>query len=226
MNIFCNYKKIAQGRHCKKGFILPFTMLISTLVLFVSGSALTLLTKQLYFSKMYKLSQAAYYASDDAISCAIAVDDSYVGADGLGIFPNDVASYTANGNSDMTYIDGVLQYANTTHGTALTLLDITCAQSTIFDTTPSGGNFHSEETFSHTFQNGQVEQGRVVSYNMRMDLGLDPTDVTNTRHLFRCAKVTVKKTASFRQIIAQGYAQCDNPNGSVERAVVNTTEVQ
>jgi hypothetical protein len=209
----------------RKGFILPFTMLISTLVLFVSGSALTLLTKQLYFSKMYKLSQAAYYASDDAISCAIAVDDSYVGADGLGIFPNDVGSYTANGD-DMTYINSVLSYANTTHGTSLLLNDIICAQSVIFDTTPSGANFHSEPSFSHTFQNGQVEQGRVISYNMRMDLGLDPLDLTNTRHLFRCAKVTVKKTASFRQIIAQGYAQCDNPNGSVERAVVNTTEVQ
>jgi hypothetical protein len=212
-------------RNKRKGFILPFTMLISTLVLFVSGSALTLLTKQLYFSKMYKLSQAAYYASDDAISCAIAVDDSYVGADGLGIFPSDAASYTANGD-DWTYINGVLTYANTTHGTSLNLLDVTCAQSTIFDTNPSGGYFHSEPNFSHTFQNGQVEQGRVVSYNMRMDLGLDPLDITNTRHLFRCAKVTVKKTASFRQIIAQGYAQCDNPNGSVERAVVNTTEVQ
>jgi hypothetical protein len=213
-------KLLNVRREKRKGFILPFTMLISTLVLFVSGSALTLLTKQLYFSKMYKLSQAAYYASDDAISCAIAVDDSYVGADGLGIFPNDAAG------DDMLYIDGVLTYANTIHGTSLTLLDITCAQSTIFDTTPSGGNFHSELNFSHTFQNGQVEQGRVVSYNMRMDLGLDPLDLTNTRHLFRCAKVTVKKTASFRQIIAQGYAQCDNPNGSVERAVVNTTEVQ
>jgi hypothetical protein len=56
---------------------------------------------------------------------------------------------------------------------------------------------------------------------MRMDLGLAPG--TTTGHLYRCAKVTVNKTPSFRQIISQGYAQCDNPNGTVERAVVNTT---
>ena len=209
-------------------------MLISTLILLVAGSSLTLLTKQLYFSKMYKLSQTAYYAADDAISCAIAIDDTYIGDDGLGIFPyatttTDVTTF------DRAYIDGVLTYVNqkrlneTPPLLALNLVDdIRCANSGIFDTTVAspGNNFQSEANFQHTFQNGEVEDGRVVSYMMRMDLGLDPADVTGTKHLFRCAKVTVKKTPSFRQIIAQGYAQCDNPNGSVERAVVNTTEVQ
>jgi hypothetical protein len=237
MNIFFR-KTFHTLHHFRKGFILPFTMLVSTLILLVAGSSLTLLTKQLYFSKMYKLSQTAYYAADDAISCAIAIDDTYIGADGFGIFPYDSLAFTANGN-DLAHINGTLAYVNNKRNNespplpSVSLNDIKCANSSIFDTTVSspGNTFTSEANFSHTFQAvapnpPQVEDGRVVSYMMRMDLGLDPADVTGTKHLFRCAKVTVKKTPSFRQIIAQGYAQCDNPNGSVERAVVNTTEVQ
>lgn len=232
MNIFFK-KTYHTPSQLRKGFILPFTMLISTLILLVAGSSLTLLTKQLYFSKMYKLSQTAYYAADDAISCAIAVDDTYVGVDGLGIFPYSTTTYATDLNSDLPYIQQVLDGYNLKRAadslpTIPLREDIKCANSSIFDTTVAspGNNFQSEPNFQHTFQNGEVEDGRVVSYMMRMDLGLDPADVTGTKHLFRCAKVTVKKTLSFRQIIAQGYAQCDNPNGSVERAVVNTTEVQ
>jgi hypothetical protein len=214
----------------QKGFILPFTMLISTLILLVSGSALTLLTKQLYFSKMYKLSQTAYYAADDAISCAIAVDDSYTGADGYGIFPYSTTTLDTT-TVDRTYINDTLAYVNLKRANevppllAVPLDGIKCAQSAVFDFNPVNKiNFTSEPNFQHTFQNGQVEDGRVVSYNMRMNIGTDPA--SSTLQLYRCAKITVKKTPSFRQIIAQGYAQCDNPNGSVERAVVNTTEVQ
>lgn len=232
MNIFFR-KTFHTLHHFRKGFILPFTMLVSTLILLVAGSSLTLLTKQLYFSKMYKLSQTAYYAADDAISCAIAIDDTYVGADGLGIFPYSTTTYATDLNSDLPYIQRSLDDYNIKRTadslpTIPSREDIKCANSGIFNTVLSspGNNFHSEDNFQHTFQNGEVEEGRVVSYMMRMDLGLDPADVTGTKHLFRCAKVTIKKTPSFRQIIAQGYAQCDNPNGSVERAVVNTTEVQ
>jgi hypothetical protein len=209
----------------KKGFILPFTMLMTTLILLVSGSALTLLSKQLYFSKMYKLSQTAYYAADDAISCAIAVDDTYTGPDGYGIFPYSTTTV------DLTYINTTLASVNATRlsegrPAVPSVLDITCAQSPVFDGNPLTSNFQSVGAFNHVFTNGQVEDGKIVSYMMHMDLGLDPADSNGISHLYRCAKVTVKKTPSFRQIIAQGYAQCNNPNDSVERAVVNTTEVQ
>ena len=56
-----------------------------------------------------------------------------------------------------------------------------------------------------------------------MDLGLDPADITGIRHLYRCAKVTINKTQSFRQVIAQGYSSCNGTGNTVERAVINTT---
>jgi hypothetical protein len=197
----------------RNGFILPFTMLISVLVLLVVSSALTLLSKQLYFSKIYKQSQTAYFAADDAITCAIEIDDQYQGSDGLGIFPSSTTTDAS------LYIADVLTYVNARRLAAIpplpiiVLNDIQCAQSAIFD--PAVSDFATSTDFFERYSatNG-LEKGVTSVYNMRMPLGSGE---------FRCAKVTVNKTQTFRQVIAQGYAKCDDPNGSVERAVVNTT---
>jgi hypothetical protein len=211
-------KKMSSG-----GFILPFTMLISVLVLLVMGSIMTLLSKQLYFSRIYKQSQSAYYAADDAIACAIEIDDTYVGSDGLGIFPSDPDDYLP-----LDYIDDVLDYVNLKRAYATppltaigSLNDIKCAQSSIFDPTVALSNFEvSSDKYVYSSPSGP-EEGKTSTYTMRMPLG-DGS--------YRCARVTVNKTQSFRQIIAQGYAKtvdgsssCALQTGSVERAVVNTT---
>ena len=231
-------KKVSSGSHTFRfrGFILPFTMLIAVLVLFITTGALALLSKQQYFSRIYKQTQAAYYAADDAISCAISLDDEYVSSDGLGIFPS---SSTTPSDPDLPsipvkYIDSVVTYINGQRSTALTKNNITCGQSPIFG--PGGTptfdpqfqvtNYH----YAYRFTNPQtllpdIEYGVTVQYNMKMDLGLDPNDQTG-KHLYRCAKVTVSKTASFRQVLAQGYSTCNATADTVERAVVNTTVVQ
>ncbi len=217
-----------------RGFVLPFTMLITVLVLFISTGALALLSKQQYFSKLYKETQAAYYAADDAVACTTVIDDSYVSSDGLGIFP----STPTDQNGAIAYIDSVLAYMNDPNrrdvsATPLTKENVTCGQSQIF---AAGGdpvynpNFTVSPTpYIYNFYNPQLlapdtEQGVSVSYNMKMDLGLDPLDIT--RRLYRCAKVTVNKTPSFRQIVAQGYSNCNGTGNSVERAVVNTTIIE
>ncbi len=186
-------------------------MLISTLVLLVSGNVLVLLSKQLYFSKIYRQSQLAYYAADDAMACALAIDDAYIGPDGLGIFPYSTTT------DAMEHINNTLTYINFKREIdgfpAMVLSDIACARVPIFDTL-SPTNFTVSTTTYYFTLGSTTEDGITVSYNMRMPLG-DGT--------FRCAKVTVNKTPAFRQFISQGYAQCDNPNGTVERAVVNTT---
>ena len=191
----------------KKGFILPFTMLISVLVLLVAGSVLTLLSKQLFFSKIYKQSQTAYYAADDALICAIEIDDTYVGSDGLGIFPSNIV------DDPMTYMSTVLTYYNTAKGKSVALDDIQCAQSALFKVASSSFAV-SPTNYQYNSPISGLEEGKTSTYTMRMPLG---------GGAYRCAKVTVNKTHSFRQIISQGYAKCDDPNGSVERAVVNTT---
>lgn len=210
-----------------RGFILPFTMLITVLVLFITTGALALLTKQQYFSKLYKETQAAYYAADDAVACTTMIDDSYVASDGLGIFPSSQAGASS-------YVDDVITYINTRRDTPITKAEITCGQSQIFT---SGGSpsfdpvFAVTEPYVYYFHNPVTnapdqENGITSTFNMKMDLGLDPTDVTLTLHLYRCAKVTVHKTPSFRQIIAQGYSKCDGTGNAIERAVVNTTIIQ
>jgi hypothetical protein len=126
MNHF--FKKVHIRNIRCKGFVLPFTMLIATLVLFITTGALAILSKQQYFSRIYKQTQAAYYAADDAVACATSLDDTYVGQDGIGIFP--VASTTDKDE----YINGVLQYVSTKRDLAVTLTqaDVKCGQSPIF----------------------------------------------------------------------------------------------
>ncbi len=204
----------------RKGFILPFTMFIAVIVLFITVGAMTLLSKQLYFSRLYKQSQAAYYAADDAVTCATTIDDTYLASDGLGIFSGSSTYNTSNSGHD--YSQDVLDTYNTQHGTSIAFTGnnaIKCAQSLIFDPSSATSNFRIVGTYTYYPPDVSIgpEIGLTSSYNMQMDLG-DGT--------FRCAKVTINKTQSFRQIISQGYAECGNPNGAVERAVVNTVIVE
>ena len=223
-----------------QGFVLPFTMLITVLILFLTVSSMTLLSKQVYFSRLSKESQVAYYAADDAIACATSLDDSYLGADGIGIFPysstTNLGIFHSGSPSYVSYkyIDTVL--ASTSErltaaslaigGGVITVATsgpnaVMCSQSPIFDTDPASVSaFATSSTdFVYHFINPathvpEVEYGQTSTYKMKMALG-DGT--------FRCAKVTVHKTPSYRQIIAQGYSSCNINITSVERAVVNTT---
>lgn len=194
----------------KRGFILPFTMLLVAIILLVVGTGSKILSKQLYFSKVYRQSQTAYYAADDAVSCAIAIDDAFIGLDGYGIFPG--------GTSDDPdeYIEAVITNVNDQRLldglSTITRDDVECAQVPVLDVSESDFTV-SLTDYEYNGPSG-LETGKTSTFNMSMPIG-DGT--------FRCAKVTVNKTPSFRQIIAQGYAQCDSALGSVERAVVNTT---
>lgn len=225
------YKKIVYRQNSQRGFILPFTLLVTVLVLFISTGALALLSKQQYFSKLYKQTQAAYYAADDALSCALSIDDTYIASDGLGIFPSSSTTPT----TPLAYIDSVVSYVNERNGTTLSKGDITCNQSPIFEPWADPAfdpQFRiDDEDYVYYFTNPVTglldkEYGVTSSYSMRMDLGVDPSDIAGVRHLFRCAKVTIKKTPSFRQIISQGYSSCDGTGNAIERAVVNTTIIQ
>jgi hypothetical protein len=206
MKLFFYTKRISNV----KGFILPFTMLIATLVLIVMLTGANILTKQLFFSKMYRQSQAAYYAADDAISCALLIDETY-----NQIFPG------FNGETDdrETYMQGVLDYTNTVRNEqgleeVPSLDDITCARVPVFNEAVSG--FEILETpYAYTI-NGTTTLGITSTFTMKIPLSNGSS---------RCAKVTVNKTPNFRQIIAQGYAACGSSADSVERAVVNTTIV-
>lgn len=197
----------------RKGFILPFTMLIVTLILLVVMTGSTTLTKQLFFSKMYRQSQTAYYIADDAVSCAVTIDDTYTNGDGYGIFPG------ATTDDPLAYIADVLNQVNVrrlTDGlTTILLEEIKCAQVAIFDTAQT--DFEVSTTDYEYDGPSGLEIGKTSTFDMKMPDG-DGT--------FRCAKVTVNKTQTFRQVIGQGYSSCGGGLDNVERAVVNTTIYQ
>lgn len=219
---FCNI--IKKGKPVR-GFVLPFTVFLVSIMIIVTTNVSSILTRQLFFSKVSRQSQTAYYAADNALACAITMDDTYVDQNtGQGIFPYDTGGNnplplpltTVSSNPD---IQAALTDVNTRRASdslpPLTLNDIKCAQNSVFNTDSTKEAYTiSSIPATVTISPGVTEEAVVSSFKMKMPIG-DGS--------YRCAKVSVIKSTTYRQIIAQGYALCDRPDGAVERAVVNTT---
>lgn len=189
-----------------RGFVLPLTLIVCTIILAISSGISIILSRELYFSKLSRQSQLAYYAADNALMCTLMVDDHYVNpSTGIGIFEYD--------SNNLVTAQTVLASINTdreARGYApITLTDVECATSKVFDVAEGG---YTVVPFVHT--NGEL--GKTTRFSMRMDLGDGG---------YRCAKVEINKTPSYRQIIARGFASCaTNGTFPVERAVVNTSK--
>jgi hypothetical protein len=199
------YKQLQKAR--TRGFVLPLTLIICVIILTISAGISIILSKELYFSKLSRLSQVAYYAADNGLMCATMVDDKYVDPDtGLGIFQSD----------NLTTSQMVLDKINTNRQASglpvLALTDIKCATSGVFNA--SAPTSYSVAPFTHITSNDGVQS----TFSMQMDLGGGN---------MRCATVTVYKTPKFRQIISRGFASCTSVGlYPIERAVVSTTEIQ
>ncbi len=190
-----------------RGFVLPLTLIICVIILTVATGISIILAKELYFSKLSRLSQVAYYAADNGLMCAMAIDDKYVDPDtGLGIFQS------SNLTTSQMVLDKINLIRQSNGLGNLALTDIKCATSNIF--VASSPTSYSVTPFTHLTPN----DGMQTSFSMRMDLG-DGT--------FRCATVTIYKTAKFRQFISRGFASCNSTGAyPIERAIVSTTELQ
>ena len=220
-------KHFKKTLNSHRGFVLPFTLLICAIMLLISVSISAILIKQIYFSNIARDSQIAYYAADNAVACTLAVDETYVDADGIGIFPY-IGTLPITPSTEIQNMRDSLTAINARRAAfvpampplAGSLDTIICAQSKMFDAdssfTISSVRF-DRDVPAHDLVPAGKEYGRTSTFIMKMDLG-DGT--------FRCAKVTVNKTKSYRQIVAQGFSRCDRPDGSVERAVINTTLTQ
>jgi hypothetical protein len=199
------FKKIKSIR--TRGFVLPLTLIICVIILTIATGISIILAKELYFSKLSRLSQVAYYAADNGLMCAKEIDDKYIDTDtGLGIFQS------SNLVTSQQVLDKVNLVRQANGQGVLALTDIKCATSAIFDT--AAPTSYTVAQFTHATPN----DGMQTTFSMKMDLG-DGT--------FRCATVTVYKTLKFRQFISRGFASCTSAGSyPIERAVVSTTELQ
>lgn len=199
------FKRILSVR--TRGFVLPLTLIICVIILTVATGISIILAKELYFSKLSRLSQVAYYAADNGLMCAQVIDDKYTDPDtGLGIFQS------SNLLTSQQVLDKINLIRQANGQGVLALTDIKCATSAVFDT--AAPTSYSVAPFTHITLN----DGMQTTFSMKMDLG-DGT--------FRCATVTIYKTLKFRQFISRGFASCTSTGTyPVERAVVSTTELQ
>lgn len=193
----------------RQGFVLPLTLVVCVIILTISTGISVILAKELYFSKLSRLSQVAYYAADSALMCATMIDDQYIDPDtGMGIFEYN----------NLVTTDAALVRVNQQRAARglepVTLSSIKCATSEIFN--PSTASY-TVVPFNRVDSAGNPEVGRSTTFSMTMNLGTGEN---------RCAQVIVNKTVTYRQIIARGFAAC--ASGSmypIERAIVSTSEV-
>lgn len=75
----------------KKGFVILFAMLVSSLMLLISGGVYNLVQKQLVLSSYARESQIAFYAADSALDCALFYDNSPLLTEG-SFFPIDATA--------------------------------------------------------------------------------------------------------------------------------------
>lgn len=195
-----------------RGFVLPFTLVVCVIILSVATSISIILVKELYFSKISRDSQIAYFAADNGLECAIVIDDTYTNPNtGLGIFES---VNTTTASDVLTIINNDRQSKGLTAITLYGGNSIKCATSEIFNPVTNG---FAVSDFPHVNSLGQTENGRTSTFVLHMNLG---------GTLERCAKVTVNKTAHYRQIISQGYTSCPGSFITpIERAVVDETEI-
>lgn len=211
-----NLLKLKFKLKSSRGFVLPFTLLICVIILTISTTISSILTKELYFSKLSRESQTAYYAADNGLMCATSIDDSYIDPDtGLGIFESGAATAAqvlvkVNAERAQQSLDPLTLYGGNN--------PIKCATSEIFNPDISTIGFNVKP-YNRTNSLGDYETGNSSIFTLHMDLG---------GGAMRCAKITVNKTPNYRQIISQGYAECPGTRVKypVERAVVSETEVK
>lgn len=205
MNLY-NKKRNTQG------FIMPLTLVLVALILMVSSGITTIIGKELFFSRLARDSNTAYYIADTAMECATFLDDTFVNADGLGVFeypPFGINTAT----STLEFVNINRQRPASSGGLGIPVLnmtDIRCASVAVFDSNIS--DFQVEEGLA----SDGVTPSVISSYTMVMDAGDGKTS---------CAKVTVNKTATWRQIISRGFNTCNFGGSNVlERAIVSTSE--
>lgn len=191
-----------------RGFVLPLTLIVCVIILTIATGISVILAKELYFSKLSRLSQIAYYAADSGLMCATMIDDKYIDPEtGLGIFEYN------NLVTSQSVLDKINVSRVVNGQSAITLADIKCATSDIFDETATS---FAVTPFSRTDTAGNPDNGQTSTFNMRMDLGGGE---------YRCATVVVNKTSKYRQIISRGFASCNSVFAyPIERAIVSTAE--
>lgn len=199
---FINLKfKIKNLKFQTRGFILPFAMMLSYVILIISMGISDILTKEMFFSFIGRESQIAYYAADAGLDCALYLDAAFVdSSSGVGIFPSDKIDGTWEG-----IVLNQSQYA-------LATSTIRCAGAEIFNADSAKSNYKTTAIDGSNPVNG-VES----TFMLRMVQG-----TTNDS----CALVSIDKkvttSTSTRRIISRGYNTCDMNNKKlVERAIVN-----
>jgi hypothetical protein len=172
-----------------KAFVIPFSLLISTIILTISLGVSLILVKEIFFSKLTKDSLLAYYAADEALSCAQYFDYKYQNPEnGTKFFPF----------YESTDMDDSLLYSLPSYKVS----DLICSGSYL--------NLKNISIDCNLTPREDNNRKCITRYKVEMDLGGGE---------YRCADMVVDNhTSAETKYISTGYSTCDASNvNRVER---------
>lgn len=209
--------QIEKRKPYQRGFILPLTMLLMTLILLVSIGVTSVIVRQARFSRIIKDSLIAYNAADMAVTCTSFVDNTFTNSSTTnGIFPTNPTLYPLGTEStEINDTIGTINAGRSIRGipNIANSDTLTCGGIRVFNPTDSQIAYTA---FTYTRSDLSTEGGKTSTFNLKVPLSNGD---------FRCAKVIYNKSPSFSQIISSGYSNCDASSKSrLERVIVSSAE--
>ncbi len=209
--------KMVRRKPLQRGFILPLTMLLMTLILLVSIGVTSVIVRQARFSRIIKDSLIAYNAADMAVMCTAFIDNTFTNSSTTnGIFPTNPTLYPlGNETTEINDTIGTINSGRLIRGVpSIPSSDsLTCGGVRIFNPADSQITYTA---FTYTKSDLSTEAGKTSTFNLKIPLSSGD---------FRCAKVIYNKSTSFSQIISSGYSTCDASSRSrLERVIVSSAE--
>lgn len=190
----------------RKGFVLAFSLLISSIVLALAFGIFNILLKQIVLTASAKDSQIAFYAADAGAECAL-YWDTHTSRTPI----NDLNAFDSNGNYNYSYT-GIFAIPNTYPDIALGYPD----PAYVIDYLDQGGT-----TFSCGLAMRDAYSTSGDSLAARTQFEFDLTSDSKV-----CAKVLVEKGVNVggsgydTRIQSRGYNDCNTANSRrVERAI-------
>lgn len=220
------------------GYILPFTLVIISILLLVSLSVSRIIAKEMFFSKLVELSKATYFTADSGIECAKYLDSNFTElTTGDSLILNSTS--TSDGNAD--FIANSSQNIFFASSTVITSTGMT-SPSEIYCNNNDGtynqifGAYALTPQAVETNLKNQLSSFNVVGDDLNatttFGLILKSTDPNTGDNNTRCALVVFSKqrtsvatnTTAYFEIISTGYSSCDPDNRSrVSRTVFESS---
>lgn len=202
--IFWHKKTAECGKNKKKGFVILYAVLLTTVVLAIALTVAAIIAKQIYLAYVEKSYQTAYYAADAGRRCAFFWD----GENGFWRFGQVNEDGTAYIAPDST-ISPNIEFNNSVTGipSPISFNQLYCSGQALNLSSPSSGPTGGDTNFSYNLNVGGGRFACVeVSVTKRTGSGVvNRTLITSNGYSVECDKRTSARSRTVQRTLELEY---------------------